>query len=183
MKQTKPGYIVALLVLAIILGSVAGIIMMYGGKKADSLAPQPSEEQSDSSEPSPEEMRAEIARVIQEFLSSPPPAENGKLLELYRYMTSKEPVITLFWPSGCSSCRQYKSAVWDKVKEKFDNATFIDYDISDPEGATIASRLKIPGITIVLTYNGTVYAVFSGEHVPEEYLEYMVRILVMHAER
>lgn len=182
MRILKPSHLGILLVLLLVLSSIVGIITMYGSKKErEQLVESEVQESTSTPQRSLEEVKREITESIREFLTSPP-TYKGALLELYSYMSSEKPVMVLFWPSKCSSCSQYKSIVWDSVKAKFENITFLDYDIDSYEGSIIASKLKIPGITVVLAYNKTVYAVIYGEHLSEEYLEYFAKILTIHVE-
>lgn len=179
MNRIKPNYIGVLIVLIIIVGSVIGIIYIFGeGQQGQAVNQGGSQRQTETSV---EEEQARIASALQDFLSHPPSQSDSKLYELYSALNSTTPYVILFWPSSCSSCSSYKMVVWDSVKREFNNATFLEYDIDSAEGFDVASRFNISSITIVFVYKGMVYGISYGEHVPKNYLEYMVKILTIHA--
>ncbi len=169
---------VAILVVAVVvLGSIVGVLM-YGEKAG---------EQQEASDPGQEEARREAERIggyIQAFARLPPnPNYSPELLRLHALVNSEKPVAILFWPANCGSCIQYKEEVWDRVKTMFNNVTFAEYRLDTPEGAAVASAFQISGITIVLSYNGTVLGVIYGEHVPAPQLAEMLRLLTIHASK
>lgn len=176
--KPKPNQIGMLLVIIVIIGSILGIIY-YFGETDQGMAPAPQDAASQTQ--SAEEERARVISELKTFLSSLPP-NDPTLREFYNDLNSTVPTIILLWPASCSSCSSYKSTVWNIVKGKFNNATFIDYDIDSPEGNKIASRFNISGITIIFAYKGTIYGLSYGDHIPLEYLEYMVRLLTIHVQ-
>lgn len=171
--------IAILTVALVILGSMIGVVM-YGEKVDRQEEARPQE----SGQAEARRVAERIANYLQVFARLPPsPDYSPELMRLYMLLNSDEPVAMLFWPSNCGSCMQYKEQVWDRVKTMFSNATFVDYRLDTPEGAAIASAFEIPGITIVLSYNGTVLGVVYGEHLPVQQLAEAIRLLTIHASR
>ena len=177
--KPKPNQIGMLLVIIVIIGSIVGIIYYFG--ETDQNMPASPQDTTGQTEQTVEEERARVLSALKDFLSSPPPTD-PTLNEFYNALNSTTPSIVLLWPSSCSSCSSYKLSVWDSVKKKFNNATFIDFDLDSTEGSKIASRFNISGITIIFAYKGTIYGLSYGDHIPSEYLEYMVRLLTIHVQ-
>ncbi len=172
--------IAILAVAAVILGSIVGVLMY--GEKADQQQEEAPPQESGQAEA--RQVAERIASYLQAFARLPPsPNYSPELMRLYMLLNSDEPVVILFWPSNCGSCIQYKEQVWDQVKTLFNNVSFVDYRLDTPEGATIASVFEISGITIVLSYNGTVLGAVYGEHLPPQQLAEAVRLLAIHASR
>lgn len=177
MIEMKASYIGALIAFLIIFSSIIGIVFLFGNVSSN----QGSSSLSSDQEMTIEEQKSRIAAAFQAFLNTVPQQDNTSSYELYMAMHSAKPVIILFWPSSCASCISYKETIWDEIKTKFDNVTFLDYNIDTPEGAYLAYNFEITGITIVFAYNGTIYGISVGEHIPYNYLEYMVKAMSLHA--
>ncbi len=172
--------IAILAVVVVILGSIVGVLM-YGEKAGQQQEEAPPQE---SGQAEARQVAERIASYLQAFARLPPnPDYSPELMRLYMLLNSDRPVVILFWPSNCGSCIQYKEQVWDQVKTLFSNVSFVDYRLDTPEGAAIASAFEIPGITIVLSYNGTVLGAVYGEHLPPQQLAEAVRLLTIHASR
>lgn len=178
MSSVNVKWVSLLVITVVVLGSVIGVLM-YGERAGDKGAqsqPQGTDEEQ------AREIARKIASYMQAFARSPPRTDySPELLRLHELLNSEKPVAILFWPASCGSCVQYKQEVWDQVKALFDNVTFIDYNIDTGEGAALASAFEIPGITIVLGYNGTIFGVIYGEHIPPSQLAYLIRVLTEHA--
>jgi len=166
--------IVLMVIAVVVIGSAIGVIML--GEQQAGGEDTAASEQVDTME-----VARRISAYINTFASTPArPDYPPELIRLHELINSPRPVAILFWPSSCGSCSQYKDAVWLQVKALFDNVTFVDYDIDTVEGARLASLFGIDGITVVLTYNGTVYGVVYGEHLQPSQLAYLVRMLSLH---
>lgn len=175
----KTGVFYSMVALALIVVSIIGVVDIYGTK----VGGEESAVEEQQSQPQQQQEQERLQRQLQAFASSQPP-QNPVLLRLYNLLKDSKPTLILFWPPECFTCYQYKLLVWDQVKIPYQhNTTFVDFPLNTTEGGYLASHFNITGITLVLSYNGTVFGVFYGVHLPPEYLDYLVRILSYHVER
>ncbi len=176
-KNRASRFVGVALVAFIMIASGLGVYL-YGEKTSRDGS---SAGESKSNAPSDADIRVEVQKIAASFqvfarlpIGSDYPEE---LVELHRLLNSNKPVAILFWPSDCEACSTYKYEVWDVVKTQFKNITFADYVLNSPEGERIASIFGLTGITIVMSYNGTIAAVIYGEHIPAPDLASILRVL------